>query len=119
MWKAHRYYRGELGEGDMPPDVCIEIALWDRFGWGPEQTDSISLNKLRMMFIVMEQERVSRHAAEKLGNPDSERMRLKQQAARAAEMRGEKKINTYDGDDGVTGTTNAKTFRKEMRGMGG
>ena len=117
MWKANKYYRGELGEGDVPPNVCIEIALWDRFGWGPEQTDKLSMNTLRMMFIAMEQENVSKNATEKLGEPDSERFRLKQQAARAAEMRGDKG-NTYDDDDGEVAPMggNARTFRRQMRG---
>jgi hypothetical protein len=113
MWKAHKYYRGELTEGDMPPDVCIEIALWDRFGWGPEQTDALSLNDLRMMFIAMEQERVSKHAVEKMGEPDTERMMAKKRAQQAAEMQGD----NY-GDEPHQ-ATNAKTIRRQMRGMGG
>lgn len=116
MWKAHKYYRGELAEGDTPPDACIEIALWDRFGWGPEQTNALSMNDMRIMFAVMEQERISRHSIEKLGAPDTERMRAKQQAARAAELRGE--TRGHSEDDPVP-ETNAKVIRRNMRNMGG
>jgi len=61
-----------MAKNELPPDLCIEIALWDRFGWGPNETESISLRKMREIFIVLEQQRISRDAMENLGRPTSE-----------------------------------------------
>ena len=60
----------------QPPDLCIEVALWDRFGWGPEQTRSMTFKELRQLFIVLEQQRVSRDAVENLGKPTVERAEM-------------------------------------------
>jgi hypothetical protein len=63
-----------LPDGASPPDICIEIALWDRFpGWGPEQTDKFTLTKLRILFAVLEQQKVTRDATENLGRPSQNR----------------------------------------------
>lgn len=61
----------------MPPVECIEMALWDRFKWGPEQTDRLTSRKLRIIFSILEQEKVSKDAIENLGKPDNERMQQK------------------------------------------
>lgn len=58
----------------MPPAICIEVALWERFGWGPEVTDKFTDARLREMMIVLEQQRVSRDAVSNLGPPDSSRL---------------------------------------------
>lgn len=60
----------------MPPDECIEIALWDRFKWGPDQTDRFTSKRLKILFAILEQERVSKNAME-LGAPDSRRINQK------------------------------------------
>jgi len=64
--------------GEIPPDECIEIALWDRFGWGPSETDSLSPLRLRKIFVILEQQRVSKDAVENLGPPNEGRMAQKQ-----------------------------------------
>lgn len=38
--------------------------MWDRFGWGPEQTDKFTLAGMKMLFAILEQQRVSRDAVE-------------------------------------------------------
>lgn len=73
-----------MGQGELPPDICIEIALWDRFGWGPEQTNKLTLAKLRTLFAVLEQQRVTKDAIENLGPPNPERL----QAMVAAQAEG-------------------------------
>ncbi len=77
---AHRYYMGKLTSGEMPPDICLEISLWDRFGWGPDQTSSLTQVKLREIFAVLEQQRASRDARDNLGSPNEERLRAKNAA---------------------------------------
>jgi ribulose bisphosphate carboxylase small subunit len=57
----------------LPPDVCIEIALWERFGWGPKDTDDMPLRRMRELFAVLEQQRSSRNAID-MGPPSYERM---------------------------------------------
>jgi len=61
----------------LPPVECIEISLWERFKWGPEQTDRLSSRKLRAIFAILEQERVSKDAIDNLGKPDPVRMQQK------------------------------------------
>jgi hypothetical protein len=64
-----------LPEGEAPPDICIEIALWDRFqGWGPEQTNRFTLTQLRVLFAVLEQQRVTKDSIENLGKPSSQKL---------------------------------------------
>lgn len=77
MWAAAKYYAHKLGEGELPPNECIEIALWDRFGWGPTETNQLTSKQLRNIFIVMEQERWTKDAVENLGKPDFERFQKK------------------------------------------
>jgi hypothetical protein len=74
------YYKGRLPKGQLPPDICIEIALWDRFGWGPKETEALTLPKLRELFAILEQQRVSRDAIENLGPPDHQKHSRKMQA---------------------------------------
>ena len=74
---AHRYYTGKLTSGELPPDICLEISLWDRFGWGPEQTSAITQVKLREIFAILEQQRASKDAIDNLGSPDEARLRAK------------------------------------------
>ena len=63
-----------MPEGASPPDICIEIALWDRFpGWGPEQTIKFTMTQLRVLFAVLEQQRVTRDSTENLGKPSAEK----------------------------------------------
>ncbi len=62
-----------MAKNELPPDLCVEIALWDRFGWGPLETETISLQKMREIFIVLEQQRVSRDAVENLGKPSEDK----------------------------------------------
>lgn len=61
----------------MPPVECIEIALWERFKWGPEQTNHLTSRKLRIIFAILEQERVTKDATEVLGKPNYEKMQQK------------------------------------------
>lgn len=56
----------------MPPDVCIELALWERFGWGPSDTDEMPLKRMRELFAVLEQQRVSKNAVE-MGGPSQQK----------------------------------------------
>ena len=64
-----------MPEGDSPPDICIEIALWDRFpGWGPEQTRRLTMLELRILFAVLEQQRVTKDSMENLGKPSQEKL---------------------------------------------
>lgn len=69
MHLADLYYRGELPKGECAPDECIELTLWEKFGWGPEQTERLTTAKLRRIFGVMEQRRVSHDKIENLGRP--------------------------------------------------
>lgn len=57
----------------MPPDICIEIALWDRFGWGPKDTEFFTFQRMKELFLVLEQQRVSRDAVENLGKPSAQK----------------------------------------------
>ena len=41
----------------MPPNFALEIILWDRFGWGPEQTRSMTISQLRGLFLILEAQR--------------------------------------------------------------
>lgn len=61
--------------------------LWDRFGWGPEQTSKLTLAKLREMFAVLEQQRVDRDYRENLGGPDPERMHAMMEAQNAGKTK--------------------------------
>ena len=47
--------------------------LWDRFGWGPKDTEEFTLKEIRYLFTVLEQQRVSRDAIENLGRPTPEK----------------------------------------------
>jgi len=105
-----------LKEGDMPPDECIELMLWDRFGWGPEQTQKFTLDQLRLMFAIIEQQRVSRDAVENLGKPDVDRVRAK--VAQAEEMKRRGKQPSSQTENKETGPGNAKIIRREMRSLG-
>jgi len=98
----------------MPPDECIELMLWDRFGWGPEQTSRFTLAQLRVFFAVIEQQRVSRDAVENLGKPDPDRVQSKIAAAEEMRRRGQKSSPREQ----ETGPGNAKVIRREMRGLG-
>jgi hypothetical protein len=73
-WLVHRYYAGKLPTGILPPNICIEIRLWEQFGWGPEQTERLTQAKIREIFIALEQRRVTMDAITNLGPPDMERM---------------------------------------------
>src|SRR3990172_2857643 len=70
---AHKYYTDKLGKNELPPDICIEIYLWERFGWSEIDTDHISMRKMREIFTALNQQRYSRDAVENLGKPDTER----------------------------------------------
>src|SRR3990172_4202408 len=70
---AHKYYTDNLGKNELPPDICIEIYLWERFGWSEIDTDHISMRKMREIFTALNQQRYSRDAVENLGKPDTER----------------------------------------------
>jgi len=59
----------------MPPDECIEISLWDRFHWSWKDTDGLSQQKLRKIFVVLEQQRATKDAVENLGSPDEDRVK--------------------------------------------
>jgi len=98
----------------MPPDECIELMLWDRFGWGPEQTSRFALDQLRVLFAIIEQQRVSRDAVENLGKPDPERMQSKMAAKDELRRRGQKSSTKEQ----ETGPANAKIIRREMRDLG-
>lgn len=66
-----------MPEGQSPPDICIEIALWDRFqGWGPEQTNRFTMSQLRVLFAVLEQQRVTRDSTENLGKPSPQKLEI-------------------------------------------
>ena len=99
----------------MPPDECIELMLWDRFGWGPEQTSRFILDQLRMLFAVIEQQRVSRDAVENLGKPDPDRVQAKMAAADEIRRRGKKSSSSQEKE---TSPGNAKIIRREMRDLG-
>jgi hypothetical protein len=59
--------------------------LWDRFGWGPRDTEMMTLPKMRELFAVLEQQRVSRDAVEKLGAPNAGRIEKHVQQLQALE----------------------------------
>ena len=66
-----------MPEGEAPPDICIEVALWDRFqGWGPEQTNRLTLTQLRVLFAVLEQQRVTKDSIENLGRPSPQKLEM-------------------------------------------
>ena len=66
----------------MPPVECVEIALWDRFKWGPEQTKQLTSRRLRIIFALLEQEKVTKDAVENLGSPDQERIQQQMAAGK-------------------------------------
>lgn len=70
---ADLYYRGELPAGSSPPDECIEVTLWEKFGWGPDQTEKLTLTKLRKIFAVLEQRRITNDKIENFGKPTQQR----------------------------------------------
>lgn len=39
-------------------DLFIEIALWDKFGWGPRETEKLTLEQLRFIFALLESKRM-------------------------------------------------------------
>jgi hypothetical protein len=41
----------------MPNDLFIQIAIWDRFGWGPRETDKLTLKQLRALFQALDAQR--------------------------------------------------------------
>lgn len=59
----------------MPPDECIETALWDRFHWSWRDTDGLPQARLRRIFVVIEQQRATKDAVERLGSPDENRVK--------------------------------------------
>jgi hypothetical protein len=61
----------------MPPEECIEIALWDRFHWSWRDTDGLDQAKMRRIFVVLEQQRATKDAVENLGRPNEDRIRSK------------------------------------------
>jgi len=63
-FEAHKYYTNNTGQNELPPDICIEVALWDRFHWGPKDTESMSLKEMRKLFIILQQQHVSRDKVE-------------------------------------------------------
>lgn len=95
-----------MAKNELPPDLCIEIALWDRFNWGPMDTESISLRKMREIFIILEQQRISKDAIENLGRPTEHKLqRILTERARDTEQKRKKtgsngnKSNVNKGDD--------------------
>ena len=86
-----------LPAGELPPDECIEIALWDRFGWGPNDTDTIAAARLRKIFSILEQQRVTRDAIENLGNPNPDRMeeKIRLQAALRGSKTAAKQVDEF------------------------
>lgn len=75
-----------MGDGELPPDECIELALWEKFGWGPNETDRLTSLHLKRIFLILEQERVSRNAIEDLGKPDNQRFEAKKSEEAAAAL---------------------------------
>ena len=68
----------------MPPDECIEIALWDRFpGWSADETDKLTQSKMRRIFVILEQQRATKDAVESLGSPSEDRLKAKMAKRRA------------------------------------
>lgn len=81
-----------MGWGEQPPNICIELALWERFpGWGPHITDKMTLAYLRTLFAVIEQREVDRNAIEDLGKPNQEaadaKMKMMEQERAEAKLR--------------------------------
>ena len=62
-----------MPNGTSPPDECIEIALWEKFGWGPDQTEKLTLTKLRKIFAILEQRRITNDKIENFGKPTQAR----------------------------------------------
>jgi hypothetical protein len=75
------------------------LFLWERFGWGKEQTDKLTTADLRKIFVVLEQRRVSQDAMENLGTPDPSRIRSKIQQAN----KGLKTATTVNEDGTLVG----------------
>jgi hypothetical protein len=68
----------------LPPDECIEIALWDRFpGWSAEQTDKLTQSKMRRVFVILEQQRATKDAVDSLGKPNEDKLKAKMAKRRA------------------------------------
>jgi hypothetical protein len=96
----------------MPPDACVEISLWDRFGWGPEDTDRLTLAKIRIIFAVMEQQRVTKDAVEELGRPDEDRVRSKVQAMNRAKEEANQRAAMEN--QRTADPSNARVTRREL-----
>ncbi len=63
-----------MSSGDVPPDECIEILLWEKFHWSPAETDKLSSTKLRRLFLILEQQRVSSDSVQNLQPVDIQKV---------------------------------------------
>jgi hypothetical protein len=98
----------------MPPDECIEIALWDRFGWGPTDTDKLTLAKLRVIFAIIEQQRATQDASENLGRPDDNRIRAKVEAMNREKKSAQKGPRSPSPNPTGSGPSNARVIRRQL-----
>jgi hypothetical protein len=89
----------------LPPDICIEIALWDRFGWGPEDTEFFTLRQMRELFSVLEQQRVSKDAVD--FKPDERRFRDSMERKRLEKATQEAR-NKQQSNKGAPNASNPK-----------
>lgn len=60
-----RYIKSQNGKSIMnhpPPAELIEISLFDRFGWSPEDVDNIDYGRLQRIMVAMKQMERSENA---------------------------------------------------------
>jgi predicted AAA+ superfamily ATPase len=53
-----RYVKSQAGKtiiNHPPPPELIEISLFDRFGWSPEDVDNIEYGRLQRIMVAMKQ----------------------------------------------------------------
>lgn len=64
--------------------------MWDRFGWGPDDTERLSFWKMKELFVVLEQQRVTRDYIDNVGPPSEEKLKaimLERQAKRDSQYK--------------------------------
>ena len=65
-----KYVKSQHGKTAVqypPPMEMIEISLYDRFGWTPEDVDKIDYGRLQRMMLVLKQMEMSEEAASATG----------------------------------------------------
>ena len=50
----------------LAPPELIELGIYEKFGWTPDELDNVDLARMQRIFIAMQQREISRTEAEKM-----------------------------------------------------